>query len=151
VFEELVENFSGKEFTANDIRVHYFPETNHIKTNEGNKINGASNIIQSNGQFHGKAIEISIQKNVFGMNEDTINTYKNTDIHDIRCEHNKLIECEGKNISIKSTGSTTVCCSKITRFLKTEDTIMIIASWKQINAKQKKCILNNLSNKMLYL
>jgi len=90
-------------------------------------------------QGHGKPIERGIQTKIFKMDNEMINTYKNNDIHDIRSEHNNHIKCKGKNISIKTTGSNTVCCSKVTRFLKLDNTIMIIAQWEQ-NENQKKII-----------
>ena len=79
-------------------------------------------------------------------------TYKNTDLHDIRKEHNRLtnLPFKGKNISIKTTCSDTICCGKIGRFindiLPESKTIMIASKLVQINPKQKEvtktCIIN---------
>ena len=113
----------------------------NIDCEEYNLINYYGKIISTKeSQGHGKSTENNIQKHIFKMNDDEIKSYKNNDPHDIRKEHNKLKECIGKNISIKTTGSDTVCCSKISTFLYNLDSIMIISVWKQIDNDTKKII-----------
>ena len=105
----------------------------------------------SESQGHGKAIEKSIQTNIFKMTEEEIKTYVNTDPHDIRKEHNKLDDplLKDKHISIKMTQSNTICCSKFSRFLDDileSETSMIVSKWVQKNPKQKEVIKTYIIN-----
>ena len=97
-------------------------------------------------QGHGKAIEISIQRDVFSMDDGQIKEYNPTDEHDIRKEHNTLLHMflKGKNASIKVTCSDIVYCSKISRFINHlftgSNVIMIVSRVYQFNDKHKKVL-----------
>ena len=104
------------------------------------------NIIKktNESQGHGKAVEIDISKSVFGINSSKIKSYKNTSIHDIPKEDNKLKEkgLFGKNISIKTTLGDSICCGKISRLIEhlfpKQNVVMILSCLKQKNKKQKE-------------
>ena len=107
------------------------------KLEEYNLIDYYKSIIKktNESQGHGKAMELSIQKNIFNMKDEDIKTYKPTELHDIRKEHNKLDTelFKKKNISIKTTTRNEIDCADILRFLKSTDTNLICIKMKQQN------------------
>jgi hypothetical protein len=66
--------------------------------------------MSTQSQHHGFKFENVIRKNVFKLD----NQCNDTNIHDIPFDKNTLDHNE--NVSIKTTGSTTICCSDILRF-----------------------------------
>ena len=109
-------------------------------TAEGHRLAG----LGSDSQAHGKSTEISIQKCIFHMRPDIIALYSPTAPYDIEKKHNTLEEYEslrGKNISIKVTLCSIICCGKITRFIldisPNSETVMIVSHMEQINKEQK--------------
>lgn len=79
-------------------------------------------------QNHGFTFENSIRQNVFNLPIEK----NNTDKHDIPKKKNKYDKNE--NCSIKTTGSTTICCGDILRFFNydfSEKNTIIIIKYKQ--------------------
>lgn len=92
----------------------------------------------SQSQSGGFKFENEVKEKVFGLNPET----NNTDIHDV--DHTKNIFDTNENISIKSTGSNTICCSDIMRFysydFKKKNTIIVI---QYVQVDNKKIIKNS--------
>jgi hypothetical protein len=107
------------------------------KLNEYKLIDHYKHLIKktNESQGHGKSMEKSIQTNIFKMTEEEMKTYKNTDPHDIRKEHNRLVNIpfKGNNISIKTTTRNEIDCADILRFLETSETWMICIIMEQKN------------------
>jgi len=82
------------------------------------------NTVSCQSQNHGFTFENNIRKNVFGLSAEK----NNTDKHDIPKEKNKYNKTE--NCSIKTTGSSTICCADILSFynynFKEQNTIIVI-------------------------
>jgi hypothetical protein len=80
-------------------------------------------------QNHGFKFEAMIREKVFDLQPNS----NDTNIHDIPCQDNKFNPNE--NISIKTTGSNSICCGDILRFYNYDfrqvNTIIVI-SYKQI-------------------
>lgn len=117
------------------------------KSRGSNKDSLKNSIKKTNeSQGHGKAIEISIQRDVFSMNDGQIKEYNPTDEHDIRKEHNTLLHMflKGKDASIKVTCTDIVYCGKISRFINHlftgSNVIMIVSRVRQFNDKHKKVL-----------
>jgi len=89
-------------------------------------------------QSAGFKFENEVKEKVFGLNPET----NNTDIHDV--DHTKNIFDTNENVSIKSTGSNTICCSDIMRFFSYDfdkkNTILVI-QYEQVD--DKKIIKNS--------
>lgn len=86
-------------------------------------------------QNHGFTVENSVRLNVFGLLPEK----NNTDTHDIPKEKNKYNKNE--NISIKTTGSSTIFCSDLKRFYsysheKGEKNTIIVVKYDQIDTKK---------------
>jgi len=77
---------------------------------------------ESNG--HGKAWELDIQKEVYGIKK----TYKHTEKYDIPKEDNLL---HHKNVSIKTSGSMNICMSDIRRLLNSENMDVVCIIYQQ--------------------
>ena len=93
----------------------------------------------SQSQKHGFVIENEIRKKVFHLHPEN----NNTNIHDIPCTENKYNDNE--NISIKTTGSNTVCCGDILRFYNydfNDTNTILVAVYKQ--EKDRKIITKKL-------
>lgn len=96
--------------------------------------------MSTQSQAHGFIFENEIREIVFDLRCEK----NNTDIHDIPKEKNKLNKNE--NISIKVTGSKTLCCADIIRFYKyledknSKHTIIIIKYKQTNNSKIIECI-----------
>ena len=63
-------------------------------------------------QKHGKKWENDILK-TYGVSDETLDKIPYTNPHDLPSEYNKL---NGKNVSIKTTGSNNICCGDAERF-----------------------------------
>lgn len=88
-------------------------------------------------QNHGFIYENEIRQKVFHLQMET----NNTNIHDIPHDQNMLNKNE--NISIKTTGSNTICCGDILRFYNydfTKTNTLIVVKYNQI--KETKSIEN---------
>lgn len=80
-------------------------------------------------QNHGFKFEGMIREKVFGLQANN----NDTNIHDIPCNENKFNKNE--NISIKTTGSNTICCGDILRFYNydfTKVNTIIVIAYKQV-------------------
>lgn len=90
----------------------------------------SSNKMSSQSQKHGFTIENDIKEKVFDLPPET----NNTDKHDIPKEKNKYDINE--NISIKTTGSKTICCGDILSFYNynfNEKNTIIVTLYDQTN------------------
>ena len=99
-------------------------------------------ISTNESQGHGKAYEIDIQKKCFGMNDEEIKSYKQCDKYDIRKEHNRIHVT--RNVSIKTSGSPSIDCGDIIRFLDSEDLDIVIILYNQkddIKESYKTCVI----------
>ena len=76
-------------------------------------------------QGHGKAWEIDIQKNIYGIDKK----YNNTQKYDIPAEDNLL---HHKNVSIKTSCSMNIDMSDIDRLLNSENMDVVCVIYKQI-------------------
>jgi len=89
-------------------------------------------------QKHGFTFENSIRKNVFDLPKEP----NNTDKYDIPKDKNKYNQNE--NCSIKTTGSTTICCGDIIRFYEYDftnvNTIFVVKYKQTETQKIVKCI-----------
>ena len=89
-------------------------------------------------QSHGFIFENEIRKKVFELQEES----NDTNIHDIPCSKNKFDFNE--NISIKTTGSSTICCGDVLRFYQYDfnhkNTIICIQYEQIEDSKQIKHI-----------
>ena len=93
--------------------------------------------LPNQSQKHGITWENEVRERVFHLPKER----NNTDIHDIPFEKNKLDPNE--NISIKATGSKTICCADILRFYNydfSKKNTMIVIRYKQIG--EQKIIQN---------
>tara|TARA_Y100000389_G_C17430738_1_gene502425 strand:+ start:89 stop:922 length:834 start_codon:yes stop_codon:yes gene_type:complete len=88
-------------------------------------------VATTESQGHGKAWEKDIQKRCFGMTDEELCSYKQIDPHDIRSEHNRYEQCKGRNVSIKTTGSDTIDCADIDRFLGSDNLDMVCIQYNQ--------------------
>lgn len=88
-------------------------------------------VATSESQGHGKAWEKDIQKRCFGMTDEELCSYKRNDPHDIRSEHNRCEDCNGTNVSIKTTGSDAIECADIERFLGSDNLDMVCLQYNQ--------------------
>ena len=80
-------------------------------------------------QKHGFTFENEIRTTIFGLSTEP----NNTSIHDISYDTNTLNPIE--NISIKTTGSKTICCGDILRFYKydfSKQNTIICIYYKQV-------------------
>ena len=143
IIKKLMEDFSGKIVGSDEMNkekiMSKLSEKPKIKdkvkeTKSKHSIDKTLKSTSEN-QGHGKAMEKSIQTNIFKMTEEEIETYKNTDPHDIRKEHNRLVNIpfKGNNISIKTTTRKEIDCADILRFLETSETWMICIIMEQRN------------------
>lgn len=83
---------------------------------------------------HGFTWENSIRTSVFQLPEET----NNTDTHDIPKELNPIDDNE--NVSIKCTGSTTICCGSLKRFFSydfSETNTIICIHYRQLPGKKR--------------
>ena len=85
-------------------------------------------ISTNESQGHGKSFEIEIMQNVFGITVDKIKTIKHTSKYDLDKKYNSLTN---RNVSIKTSGSNTIYCGDILRFLNSNELDIIVLFYKQ--------------------
>ena len=83
----------------------------------------------SESQGHGKAYEREIQRNVFGMTEEQINSYNHTSKYDINKEDNPIT---GRNVSIKTSSSRYIDMSSMRNLFNSELLDVICIIYKQM-------------------
>ena len=91
-------------------------------------------------QAHGKSWEKDIALNVYGVTEEEYDAIPHTARHDIPGELNRLDK--GANISIKTTGSDTVCMADVSRVFENvgnvERLIIVVVMYNQAGPMTKK-------------
>jgi len=96
----------------------------------------------SESQGHGKAFEIEIQKKCYMISEEDICASGHCDRYDIIRAHNHIND---RNISIKTSCSSSIDCSDIMLFLNSEDLDIVVVLYKQvgdIKEAYKTCVID---------
>ena len=124
----MIKNILKKIYLIGYTKIEIITNINKIS----NKCKTLCSTTESQG--HGKAFEIEIQKSIFGLSDETIKSYKSNAKYDISVKDNKYINNENisnNNISIKTSGSNSINCGDIHRFLNSSDLTMFIIKYEQ--------------------